>query len=977
MAEMTEGYYDRLITAAMRRALDDLPVHLKAITRSLEPSEAVEYFAREVFERARSHLSEIASEQAPVARANELLESIDGFDPVFAKVLAGILPKAQEYVPNLLVPLTQSALITNSQGVNYFQLLRSELETADKVDLICPFIGSQGLNLIWKQLAPFGPRLRVITTTYLGGSHANAIERLAAAGAQVKVVYERADQKTALHAKAWIFHRLTGFTTATIGSSNLSPRALVDGLEWNLRLGARDSPALIEELRVTFDRLWELQQFEPYQSGRDRQRLVTELRANRSERTEESGFFADLVARPHQGEALDALKYARLEGRHRNLIVAATGTGKTLIAAFDYARIARETGGRPRLLFVAHREDILRQSRSAFRAVLRDETFGEASVGDQRATEWNHVFASVQSLANRDLEEFHPEHFELIVIDEFHHAEAPTYSRILKHFQPKEMLGLTATPERADGCDQVIGALWPPTFELRLWHALERQLLCPFHYYGIDDTTDISRVEWRSGRYDLSGLESVYLERGRARDDVVLRELADKAPQDNLRAVAFCASVRHADHMASVFEHAGYKASSLHSRMDDIHRRSLVRAFRDGDLQIICTVDLFNEGIDVPEINTVLFLRPTESATVFIQQLGRGLRNHETKGVLTVLDFVGNQNQKFRFDLRYRAMTGLSRRELDASFRTGFAKLPPGCDIWLDQLSRDRVLASLRTAIPSTFSAFVDEARRLAATADGPIALRRFLEETGVELEDLYRNSHSFAEVCYKAGLMNEEPSLTHGRIGRLLHVNDHVRVEQYRSAIQEGRKDSDYGKMLFAQIGGDPEIMAVPELLEVFEELRRRAQPLPSVADDLPFRLHALYTRDEIASPYRANVRSMRQGVFYAEDRNLDVHLVTLRKSERHFSPTTRYQDFFLSPTHLHWESQSTTSQASPTGQRLVQRGSRVLFFVRETREEPFLCVGLGELISWRGDRPIQMEWRLSAPIPDHIYVRFQSAAG
>ncbi len=985
---MEKGVYDRLVTAALLRELAELPPHLRYALADLSTADSVEYFARHVAQRVRARLlseSEEVEDKICSDFVNQLLGHIEELDPTEQRRLIAVYDAVSTSIASPLIPLSQSALITNDQGLNHHAVLRSELATADRVDLICPFIGNQGLNLIMDLLAPLGSNLRVITTTYLGATNQRALDRIVATGAQVKIVYERSEQKTGLHAKAWIFHRNSGFTTASVGSSNLSPRALVDGLEWNIRLSIAEAPQLLQKLEVTFLRLWDDQRFESFQPERDSDRLRRALSAQRSARTG-IAFFADLVPLPHQEEALSELDYARLEGKNENLIVAATGTGKTLLAAFDYRRLCAQFGGRPSLLFVAHREDILQQSIGAFRAVMKDSDFGELNVGIDRADAWRHVFASIQSLGQRNLTQLAQDHFDVIIIDEFHHAdpENRTYQRLLDHFVPKQLLGLTATPERTSGYS-VVERFGVPTFELRLWHALDRGLLCPFHYYGINDNTDLSDIDFARGRYPDSLLDRSFVENGRDRAGIIIRELLERVDDpDRMRAVAFCATIRHAKFMEEQFSLAGLNARALHSDLSREERRELVHRFRSGDLPLLCTVDLFNEGVDIPEIDTVLFLRPTESATVFIQQLGRGLRNSVDKGALTVLDFVGQQNRKFRMDLRYRAMTGLSRSELEHAIRNGFPRLPPGCHIKLDRTTEERVLKNVRDAIPSNTRALVEELRRMAA-ARVTLSLVNLLHEAGVELSDIYKG-RSFNALLYAAGLASVE-CLETRRAGSFIHVDDRLRLEAYRQCLMSPPGEGCWERMLAFTLGRGTSLASLDtairdemfEVLDARDSVARSKQPL---SPDLPYCLHSSYTRDEIVAPFRDNPASMRQGTFYVQDLGLDVPIVTLRKSEQDYSPTTRYRDFFTEPDRLHWESQSTTTVDSPTGRRLIQGIGRHLFFVRENKVEegrtsPFLCAGFASPVASEGEKPIRLVWKLEHAIPDHIYVRFEAAAG
>ena len=475
-------------------------------------------------------------------------------------------------LPRPATPLSDAALMTNARNEPTLAAeLRAELASADHVDLLCAFVKWQGLRLLEEQLIELRQRnvpLRVITTTYLGATDARALDALVNEfGAEVRVNYET--DRTRLHAKAWLLRRNTGFHTAYVGSSNLSHAALVDGLEWNVRLSAISTPHLLEKFRATFDSYWENREFELYRPGEDGVRLRSALETASGSRARDgitmtlSGL--EVHPKPYQAEMLEELDAERtIHDRHRNLIVAATGTGKTVIAALDYRRLARDIHGRDlTLLFVAHRKEILQQSRRMYQEVLTDPTFGELLVDGQEPTKWRHVFASIQSLSQKRLSDIEPDRFDVVVIDEFHHAEAASYRRLLDHVQPIELVGLTATPERADGVDvrEFFGGR--VAAELRLWEALEQNLLCPFHYFGIHDGTDLETVQWKRGGYDLAALSTVYTGDD-ARTRIVLKELDDKvADVAAMRALGFCVSVEHARYMAQRFVEAGIPALAV------------------------------------------------------------------------------------------------------------------------------------------------------------------------------------------------------------------------------------------------------------------------------------------------------------------------------------------------------------------------------------------------------------------------------
>lgn len=605
------------------------------------------------------------------------------------------------------------------------------------IDLLCAFIKWNGLRLLAAPLKSHLDNkrpLRVLTTTYIGATERRAVDLLAELGAEVKVSYDT--RTTRLHAKAWLFHRESGFSTAYVGSSNLSHAALLEGLEWNVRLSQAETPTLLDKFRATFDTYWEDSQFEAYEPERDKQRFDDAVSRARGSQGPTPLPSFELRPYPFQVEILDKLRAEReRHGRHRNLVVAATGTGKTIVAAFDYRRLAA-AGPPPSLLFIAHRREILTQSRDVFRSVLKDGAFGELYVDGQRPEEGRHVFASVQALSHVALDRRPPASFDVVIVDEFHHAEAPTYRRLLEHLEPRELLGLTATPERSDGESVVKWFDGRIAAELRLWEALERGLLSPFQYFGVNDQVDLANLRWTRGGYELAELERLYTGNDR-RLDLVLRALRDRIlDTSRMRALGFCVSVAHAQYMAQRFTEARIPARAVSAETKRQERDEALRLLRQREINALFVVDLFNEGVDVPEIDTVLFLRPTESATVFLQQLGRGLRLVEGKDCLTVLDFIGQQHNRFRFDLRLRALTGASRGTLKRQIDEGFPYLPPGCSIQLDRVAKAHVLDNLKHSLGSRFGSLVEEVGRLPPEQR---TLGGFLAATGLELEDVYR----------------------------------------------------------------------------------------------------------------------------------------------------------------------------------------------------------------------------------------------
>lgn len=928
-------------------------------------------------------------------------------------------PGAPSFPERPATDLSASALLVNGQGqprIGYEVV--KEFASADSVDLLCAFITWHGLRLLEKAVAALaerGGRLRVITTTYVGATERRALDRLVALGAEVKVSYET--RTTRLHAKSWLFRRASGCSTAYVGSSNMSKAALVDGLEWNVRLSNIEQPHLIATFADTFENYWADPSFEAYLPERDGDRLSRALAAERGGPTDLPLELTSLDVRPfgYQQEILEALAVERqVHDRWRNLIVMATGTGKTVVAALDYQRL-REAGAIDSLLFVAHRDEILRQSRSTFRHVLRRGDFGETLVGGERPEQWQHVFASIQSLAQSNLADLAPDHFDAVIVDEFHHAEADTYRRLLEHVQPKVLIGLTATPERADGLDITHWFGGKTAIELRLWEALEHGYLSPFQYFGIHDDVPLDSLTWRRGHgYDIRDISNLYTGND-ARCRLILQAVAGKvADPRRMRALGFCVSIEHADYMARRFSEAGIPSRSITSQTPTAERRAALRALDERQVNVLFTVDLFNEGVDLPTIDTVLFLRPTESATIFLQQLGRGLRLANDKPCLTVLDFIGAQHQQFRFDLRFRALTGATRRGLERDVESGFPHLPAGCHIELDRVATQLVLANIRQSLTVPRRQLIAELKSV-----GDVSLADFLEQTGISVEDVYRVSNggwtSLRRGAGFAGPAESSDDLKLGRaFGRMLHVDDPERLTFVRRVVADLRWAEQTGDprqrrlaaMLHFALWGanspladaaaglrrlhrsDERRRELAELCDVLQGQIARVTPAVAADSATPLRVHARYSRDEALAAFGVdNPGVVRQGVKWVPGEAADVFFVTLRKSETHFSPTTMYADFAISPTLFQWESQSTTTERSATGQRYIHHGAQgtsVHLFVRETKEAdgalgtpPYLYAGPMSYVQHEGERPMRIRWHLYHALPADVFHAARVATG
>jgi superfamily II DNA or RNA helicase/HKD family nuclease len=1040
LAQPVAGVYEQLITRNLHSQIEQLEASgWKAIHEEVSAESSPHVLARHIAEAVGRRLSRLPHDRQ-VAAANQILkalaESAPDPDETVGTIVDGprqLLTLAEQEAPGVyalrpLTPLSETSLITNaSDDPSLGAELRAELATADRVDLLCAFVKWYGIRVLEDSLRAAKERgvpIRVITTTYIGATDRLALDRLVRDfGAEVKVNYEI--RSTRLHAKAWLFRRNSGFDTAYVGSSNLSKAALLDGLEWNVRLSSVATPSVLDKFEATFDAYWNDSAFESYDPDGDGERLdralaqaggtgsATDLKINLSG--------LEVRAFPHQRDMLERLDVEReIRGRNRNLLVAATGTGKTVMAALDYRALRKKFDNRsPRLLFVAHRKEILRQSLRTYREVLDDASFGELLHSGEDPRDWNHVFASVQSLNVRRLEQLSPDHFDIIVIDEFHHATATTYRRVIEHFTPRELLGLTATPERMDGRN-VQDEFFEGRIaaEMRLWEALENDLLCPFHYFGIPDGTDLTNLGWQKGTYADRELGNLYTgDHARAR--IVVKQIRDKISNPGaMRALGFCVTKAHAHFMADFFRKAGFQAAALDSDSSAGVRAQTLADLRDGTLQVIFSVDLFNEGLDIPDVDTLLLLRPTNSATIFLQQLGRGLRRTETKPVLTVLDFIGQHRAEFRFEEQFRALTNLTRNRLVDHIERDFPQLPSGCQIILEGKSKDLVLDNIRTQLGATIKTLVTEAKAY----DTP-RLADYLRESRREIKELYKSDNSWTTVLRKAGLVedpapSEEAALLK-RVHAFLHIDDPERAHAYRRLLSDNAPtyealtptDQTYAHMLFFNLwdnAGDftsfrqgleslhSQHVFRDELRQVLSYVIERSDhfPIPLLGPHrhIPLKVHSAYNRSEILAALGVArfggqmPRSFAQGVQWVDEIQTDALLITLEKNEKDFSPTIRYKDYALSPTLFHWESQNATAENSRTGlryRRHEQQGNHVLLFMRRYKNndmgksQPWMLLGPATYVEHTGSKPMAITWRLKHELPADVWTYSAIAAG
>jgi superfamily II DNA or RNA helicase len=1032
---MTEGVYEQLINQLVISEINRLsePDYFIDATPLPKKEAAVvlsQYFSK-VLQRALGFVKE--QDETPhnqIELANKLIQLLadelknQGIETNLiqteGKILKAVFAKLNSPYPNLqqhiqsIFPttgLSESELFTgNKSGISLESEIRKEIQSADDVHWIVSFVKFSGLRIFLKDLQEHtarGKKLKLITTTYMGATDAKAIEELAKLpNTEIKISYNTKQER--LHAKAYLFLRNTQFHTGYIGSSNISRTALTSGLEWNLKVTTQEIPHVIDKFQKTFDTYWNDSEFETYEIATQQDKLRNAIQeAKGIQNGSTIATFFEISPFPFQQEILERLEAERTNGNYRNLVVAATGTGKTVISAFDFKRFYLSNPG-AKLLFVAHREEILKQSLATYRHILRDQNFGDLWLGNKQPNNYNHVFASVQTLANRLAQlNLTPDFYDYIVVDEVHHIPAKSYRPILTHFSPKILLGLTATPERMDGEDVLLDFSNSISSEIRLPEALNRKLLCPFQYFGLADSVDLSQVSWRKGKYDIGALEKVYTETDRRVLDILNNCSKYLTDINDVCALGFCVSRKHALFMSDKFIDRGLKAAALTSDNAG-EREALLLKLQKKEINYLFVVDMFNEGIDIPQIDTILFLRPTESLTIFLQQLGRGLRLYEGKDCLNVLDFVGNSNPEYDFLHKFKAMIGKTHIAIKDEIERDFPHLPLGCSIVLERRAKEIILHNITQATRGGLNKLIRKIREFGTNYTEPLSLSNFLRLEKYTLLDVFAERHSWHYLLIRAGIEKGPKAQFENEIARLfattwISTDSQSYFRTILSLLKGGRTIKQINPLQLLMIFYDifqtsPQrrlydsaadgISAIlhdsylkQEMIQFLEERINTTECIEKedrTGFRFPLSVHGRYTRSQILVALQLSTEvapfTSQSGVAENKSLNIEVLFVTLDKSKGGYSPTTMYEDYAVNETVFHWQSQNSTRPDSAKGLSYINQerlGKKVLLFVRERNEDEYgltmgyIYVGPVRFLSYTGSQPMSITWELTNPLP------------
>lgn len=1037
---MNEGLYEELVTKLINGKLNELDRNKFQIkTNTIDKAEAAHLLSQHIGKTIKQAFNLIKGEdilETQIEIANKIILFLknelkketfeDDLIETEGKILKAVFTKIDNHFTDLdlhlkeITPYTRlihSELFTGgNSGTTLESELRKEILSSNEIDLLVSFIKWKGIRILEQELRDFtdrGGKLRVITTTYIGATDAKAVEFLSTLkNTEVKISYNTGNER--LHAKAYLFRRNTGFHTGYIGSSNFSRSALTDGLEWNLKITTKEVSHIIDKFKKTFETYWQNPEFELYNPTFHNTKLVEALKRGKfsKEYTIDLANF-DIKPFHYQSEILEKLEVERtIHHRFRNLLVAATGTGKTIISAFDYKNYKKNNNS-CKLLFIAHRKEILTQARATFQGVLKDNNFGDLWVDGIEPSSNQFVFASVQTLNNR-LKDINlsPEYYDFIIVDEVHHISASTYRPIINFFKPKVLLGLTATPERMDGvniledfCDRIAA-------EIRLPEALNQKLLSPFQYFGITDNIDLSNAKWENGKYVASELSNIYTKNDVRVGQIIANLNKYTTNINDVSAIGFCITQEHAVYMAEKFNLAGLKANYLTSK-NSINRDLIRKQFKNKDYNYLFVVDIFNEGVDIPEIDTVLFLRPTESLTVFLQQLGRGLRLSDNKDCLTVLDFVGNARPEYDFESKFRALIGKTNHSVQKEIEDNFPHLPLGCSIILEKKAKESILNNIKKATTLNINQLITKIRNFQHQTTLPLTLQNFLDLNHLSIEVIYKKD-SWSRLCQKAGVINNLESTNEKQIytaiskkwlstNSISYFNFILKLAKQDFNIQiECFNESEKTMLLMLhydiwqkaggfetleksirQIGKNKKL--VDEIIEVLEILIDQIDFKEidiSLPYQQPLKLHARYTRDQILCAFGLNTfdkkSPSREGVAENKNLNTEILFINLIKSEEDYSPTTMYDDYAISETLFHWQSQNSSTPEKGKGLTYIEQiknNKIILLFIREQNKNEmgntsgYVFIGKSFFVNYEGAKPMNIQWRLEEPIPNYLW--------
>lgn len=930
----------------------------------------------------------------------------------------------------------ENRLILNNSNENVLQELKSSMIGCKSFYFNVAFITFSGIQLLLEQLAAaenLGIEGKVVTSTYLNFTDPKAVRKINTFN-NIKTKIFIAEKNKGFHPKAYIFEYEECFKVI-IGSSNITQSALMSNIEWNVSFIAKNESEIIQKILEDFERIWNISSFATDEILSQYEKFLLSLKSIERKNDLFVKELNEVKPNSMQVDALKSLKRLRLYGEKKAIVIAATGSGKTYMSAFDVAQANPK-----KMLFIVHREDILSAALDSFKKIIppiKRRDFGILS-GNHKDFESDFLFSTNISLDNH-ISKFDPSHFDYIIIDEAHHVGGETYKRIVQHFNPKFLLGMTATPERGDAQDIYETFDNNVAIEIRLRDALDEDLVVPFHYFGITDAqgVDYSVVNMKDIAEIAKQLQT------NSRVEHVINKMNFYGYEGaKRRGIGFCISVDHAEFMSNEFNSKGIVSTYLTGDdKQDVRKNAIQRLESDSDsLEIIFTIDIFNEGIDIPSINTILMLRPTESPIIFIQQLGRGLRKHESKTFVTILDFIGNYSKSYMLAIALNGRKFFDKDSLKVAIKTDFSNLPGCTHIQLDKIAKEQILnqienenfnsfthnkeayfsfkLSIGNRIPTLLDFFsIDGAPDPMSFKDNKS--KTFLDfQKRVENDTFLHNQFYTSDIALKFLRLIEDHlpakrlvdlialklivtvgdfSINSLRIECLKHLNS-ISKSTLINCLQflSGNFFDKTDNSKYTIIGSSNEDYDFFYLSENLKLLFRKEYFnqifLESInygicryENEFPKRVlnypdFALYTQYNMRQTALVCNYDKKHSAFRGQG------LLTFKTEYFIFCDLHKeedaidYRDKFINEKIFQWDSPNSTGQNTPQGEKIINHkslGINLHLFVRkfpeiDNKAQGFIYIGKGDVISFVENRPVLFQIGLQNKLPAHIYNEF-----
>lgn len=926
-------------------------------------------------------------------------------------------------------------LIINSKHNNLLNELKKSLKECKSFYFSVAFINYSGLQLLLdtlKEVEEKNVKGKIITTTYLNFTEPKALERMQEfENIDMKIFI--ADNKVGFHTKVYIFENENDYKII-IGSSNLTQSALKSNVEWNVKVLSKEGAPFIEHVLKEYNNLWDMSSELNDEVLQRYMLFLNEIKRTEVRRQMVFENLKPISPNKMQKRAMENLERLRAHGEKKALVIAATGTGKTYMSAFDVMQYKPKT-----MLFIVHREEILKKAKETFEKLLKGRNIKTGLfTGNAKDRDANYLFATIQTM-NRYYEDFHKNYFDYIIIDEAHHGASDSYLNVLGHFEPKFTLGMTATPERCDSLSVFELFDNNVALEVRLHEALDEDLVIPFHYFGV---TDIEGVDLEDVNLDDKSQLAQRLMINR-RVDFIIEKMNFYGHDGNFRKLlGFCVNIGHAKYMAEEFNKRGINSVALSGEDTVAKRDEYIKRLESDkdDLQAIFTVDIFNEGVDIPSVNTVLMLRPTNSPIIFIQQLGRGLRKSGNKEFLTVLDLIGNHNKTFLIAIALNGARYYDKDSLKVAVATDFADVPGCTHIQIDQISKDRILEQIDKENFRDLKYLREEYNQFKILCGGKIPYMlldyvkydgapdpvKFIDKEGTylgfvaktekddELKELLLND-DFEKILKELNTSLPLKRINEFVILKYLLNHNSISLKIAKNEILKyiNNMDEDSVRHAFEclnhQYWDSVMIRQKVKLIEYKEDTLYRTDRFEAIINNKEYRkymedainygifryekefqeeyygvpflkLYEQYKMVDLAllSNYRKIHSSFRGSGLLSNGKEYFL-FIDLHKEEG-IEERINYKDKFLSENYFQWQSPNATKQDSDRGKNIIfnkDRNVNLHLFVRKYKEidkkaQPYIYIGKGDTVEYEGEKPITVKLKLQNEVPTKIYREF-----